>query len=148
MKTYLSNNYGIDTTIAITEKIRGKGGRPEIMFVVGEVEDKNVVLIDDMIDSAGTLCEGADTLRKKGTKEMVACCSHGLFSMKEDKRAEDRLRESEIRVISTDTIPRSSRYLEENKDWLDTVSVTPRIANAIYRLNEGMSFSDLYPSGI
>lgn len=147
-KEYLREKHEIDLRIAMTEKTRGKEGEPEVQYVVGDVDGKNVWMPDDMVDSADTLCESWGKLKDKGAKKVVASSTHGLFSIKKDRRAEDRLREAEIFVVSTDTIPRSPEYREENSDWLKIVSTTPIISEAIHRIDTGGSLSELYPNSV
>jgi len=143
MKAYLSQKHNLDLRIAMTEKTHGRGGETEVTYVVGDVNGLNVIQIDELIDTAGTSGEGATKLRTKGARDIIAGGTHGLFSRKKDRAAEDRIRDAGIKVISTDSIPRSDEFLDENKDWLDVVSLGPLTAEAIYRDHKGDSVSSL-----
>ena len=70
----------VDAAIAIVDKRRPKANAIEVMNVIGDVAGKTCLMVDDMIDTAGTICQGAEALMKNGAKEVYACCTHGVFS--------------------------------------------------------------------
>ena len=122
-------------SVAIVDKSRETAGVVGEMTVIGDVAGKNVLLVDDMIDTAGTLCKAADTLRKKGALKIWACATHGIFS----KDAMDKLRDSCLdKVIVTDSIP------GKNLDKVEVVSLTSLFAEVIYRISHGQSVSELF----
>jgi ribose-phosphate pyrophosphokinase len=110
--------------------------RAEALHVIGEVAGKRVVIVDDMIDTAGTLVEAARVLKKAGAAQVIAAAAHGLFSGEALKRIED----SEIeQVIVTDTIPD-----RDNSKKIKVVSVAPLLAEAIKRIHQRRSISSLF----
>lgn len=131
-----------DTGIAIIDKRRPEHGVAEIMNVIGDVKDKNAILIDDIIDSAGTMANAAKTLKEKGAKDIYICATHAIFSGK----AVERLKDDSIKeVIVTNTIeiPKEKRF---NK--LKIISLAKLLADSITKIYEGtpmgLLFDDLY----
>ncbi|MBC8591232.1 ribose-phosphate diphosphokinase [Wansuia hejianensis] len=128
----------LDLPIAIIEKRRPKANIAEVMNVIGDIEGKNVILVDDIIDTAGTIVKAASVLKKFGAKKVYGCATHGVLS----GPAVDRICDSELeKFIITDTIP-----LHENcrVDKIDVVSVAPMFAEAITRINGNQSVSILF----
>ena len=107
----------LDAPLAIVDKRRDKPNQAKAMHVIGDVEGKSAIIVDDIIDTAGTLCAGADVLLQYGATEIIACATHPVMS----GPAIDRINASESlkRVIVTDTIPlgekkeRNPRFLEK-----------------------------------
>ena len=128
----------LDLPIAIIEKRRPKANVSEVMNVIGDIEGKDVIIVDDIIDTAGTVTKAASVLKNFGAKSVYACATHPVLSGPAVKRIE----ESEIeKFIITDTIP----LPEENKiDKIDVVSVAPIFAEAIRRIHENESVSTLF----
>ena len=107
------------------------------MDVVGDLEGKEAIIVDDIIDTAGTLTAAANLLINKGAKRVIACATHGIFS----GPAIERLTNSEIeRVIVTNTLP----VYDKQFNKLEIVSIAPLIGEAIKRINEGSSVSSLF----
>lgn len=128
----------LKSPIAIIDKRRPKANVAEIMNIVGEVEGKTCVIIDDMIDTAGTITLAAEALMEKGAKAIYACCTHPVLS----GPAIERLDKSPIKkVIVTDSIS-----LPEDKqlDKLETVTVSQLVGEAIKRIHENRSVSPLF----
>jgi len=125
----------IDKEIAIIDKRREKAGEVAGMNIVGEVEGKNAIIVDDMIDTGGTLIEACKALKKNGAQDVFACCTHAVFS----KNAEQMLSEVFDKVIVSDSIPKKM-----NNNKVDIVSLAELYAEAIYRINEGLSLSELF----
>lgn len=129
----------LDVPLAIIDKRRQKANVCEVMNVIGDVEGKTVILVDDLIDTSGTLCNAADALIKTGkAKEIYACATHGVLS----GPAIDRINASSIKeLLLLDTIP-----LHENKksDKIKFLQVAPVFAEAIERIYEDLSVSTLF----
>lgn len=128
----------LDAPIAIIDKRRPKANVSEVMNIIGDVKDKNVILIDDMIDTAGTITQAADALRKFGAKEVYACCTHPVLS----GPAIERIQNSAIKeLITTDTI-----QLPEEKqiDKIKVMSVDSIFAEAIRRIYRNASVSEIF----
>ncbi|SDJ83101.1 ribose-phosphate diphosphokinase [Natronincola ferrireducens] len=128
----------LDAPIAIIDKRRPKANVSEVMNIIGEVEGKNVILIDDMIDTAGTITQGANALKEFGAKEVYACCTHPVLS----GPAIERIQNSAIKeLIVTNTI---SLPEEKKIDKIQVMSVAPIIAEAIQRIYKNISVSRLF----
>jgi ribose-phosphate pyrophosphokinase len=126
--------------LAIVHKRRVKGVRNtvEALDVVGDVDGRTCVLIDDMIDTAGTIVAAADQLRDKGASEVVAACTHGVFS----GPAMDRLKNSSIsRLFVTNTLPLGE---ERRLDIMEVLSVAGIVADAIDAVFEDTSVSEIF----
>ncbi len=126
--------------IAIIDKRRPKPGEAEIMNIIGDVKDKACIMVDDIIDSAGTICLGADAILNRGAKEIHVCCTHALFS----GPAVERLTHSKIKeVVVTNTIPQRSPAVSEN-DKFKILSVGSLLGEAIRSVNNNLSVSRLF----
>ncbi len=124
--------------IAIIDKRRPRPNVSEVMNIVGNVEGKTAILIDDIIDTAGTITLGADALIKNGAKEVYACCTHPVLS----GPAMDRIGASSIKeLIVTNTIPLPE---EKQTEKVSILSVAPLISEAIIRVHEQQSVSVLF----
>ncbi len=124
--------------IAIIDKRRPKANVAEVMNIIGNVEGKKCILIDDMIDTAGTITLAAQALSEAGATEVYACCTHPVLS----GPAIDRIQNSVIKqLIVTDSI-----FLPEDKkiDKIVEVSVSNLMGNAITRIHENKSVSPLF----
>lgn len=128
----------LQAPIAIIEKRRPKPGVAEVMNLIGDVKDKVAIMIDDIVDTAGSLCEGARALQNMGAKRVFAACSHAILS----DPAIERINASCIeKLIVTDTIP-----LPEDKDSHKIVSLTiaDAIGDVISRVQSHRSVSQLF----
>jgi len=124
--------------LGIIDKRRPRPNVAEVMNIIGEVEGKTAILIDDIIDTAGTIKIAADALIEKGAKEVYACCTHAVLS----GPAIERIEQSQIReLVITNTIK-----IDEEKriDKITELSVAPLIAQAIIRIHELKSVSILF----
>ena len=129
----------LDTDLAIIDKRRPRANQATVMNLIGDVEDKICVLVDDMIDTAGTLCAAAGALKDKGARRVVAYCVHPVLSGK----AIDNIENSRIdEIVVTDTIPLNERAA--NCDRIRQLSVAQMLAETIRRMSEGESVSSLY----
>lgn len=128
----------LDLPIAIIEKRRPKANVSEVMNVIGDIEGKNVILIDDIVDTAGTITKAASVLKNFGALKVYACATHPILS----GPAIERIKNSEIeKFIVTDTIPLSD---EKKIDKIEVVSVAPLFAEAINRIYKNESVSRLF----
>ncbi|SEF79468.1 ribose-phosphate pyrophosphokinase [Caloramator fervidus] len=124
--------------IAIIDKRRPKANVSEIMNVIGDVKDKYVILVDDMIDTAGTITNAANTLKDMGAKEVFACCTHAVLS----GPAVERIEKSAIKeLVVLNTIPLPP---EKQLDKIKVLSVAPIFAEAIRRIYEDLSVSRIF----
>ena len=128
----------LDLPIAIIEKRRPKANVSEVMNVIGDIKGKNVVIIDDIIDTAGTITKAAQVLKDFGAKSVYACATHPVLSGPAIERIESSVIE---RFVITDTIPSSE---EKNGSKIEVVSVAPIFAEAIRRIHENRSVSMLF----
>ena len=130
----------LDCDLAIIDKRRPRANVSEVMHVIGEIENRNCVIMDDMIDTAGTLLKAAEVLKQRGAKKVYAYCTHPIFSGPALERIErgDALDE----VVVTDTIPLSSEAAACPK--IRQLSVAPLIAETILRISKGESVMSLF----
>ncbi len=129
----------VNASLAIVDKRRPKANAIEVMNVIGDVEGKKCLMVDDMIDTAGTIVQGAEALMKNGAKEVYACCTHGVLS----GPALDRLTASPIKEIAVlDTINIPERIRENPK--IKIISTAKLIAKAINTIYEDSSLSAIY----
>lgn len=128
----------LEAPIAIIDKRRPKENVAEVMNIIGDIHGKTAILVDDMIDTAGTITKAADALMNFGATEVYACCTHPVFS----GSAIERIKNSSIKeLIACNTIP-----LPESKriDKIKSVSVAPVFAEAINRIYKNKSVSTLF----
>jgi ribose-phosphate pyrophosphokinase len=124
--------------LAIVDKRRPAPNVSEIMNVIGEVEGKSVIIIDDIIDTAGTICTAAKVMMEKGAREVYACCTHPVFS----GPAIERLAAAPIKeIVVTNTIPLTKERQLPN---ITVLSVAPLVGEAILRIHEDLSVSKLF----
>jgi ribose-phosphate pyrophosphokinase len=117
--------------------VHDNASNTQAVELIGNVENKNVLLLDDMIDTAGTLTNAAELILKKGAKKIYAAATHGLFSGPAIQRITDSVIE---KVFVTDTIPQEERLGKHPK--IEVVSVAPLLAEAIQRIYNGESLSE------
>jgi len=124
--------------LVIIDKRRPEPNVSKVMNIIGEIKGKNVFVFDDMIDTAGTVVNGANALIKHGAKDVYACCTHPVFS----GPAKKRILESPIKeIIVTNTIPQKDGELIKR---LKVISVAPLIGEAIKRIHQRRSVSALF----
>jgi ribose-phosphate pyrophosphokinase len=129
----------IDVPLAIIDKRREKAGVSEVMNVIGDVKDYHCIFVDDIVDSAGTLCTAAATLIKKGAKSTSAYVSHGVFSGPAIQRINDSPLEH---VVTTNSICETEPV--RNCEKIIQISIAPLFAKAIRRIHEESSVSVLF----
>eukprot|EP00286_Rhodomonas_abbreviata_P009431 CAMPEP_0181326990 /NCGR_PEP_ID=MMETSP1101-20121128/21828_1 /TAXON_ID=46948 /ORGANISM="Rhodomonas abbreviata, Strain Caron Lab Isolate" /LENGTH=348 /DNA_ID=CAMNT_0023435551 /DNA_START=40 /DNA_END=1086 /DNA_ORIENTATION=- len=136
-------------SLAITIKHRRAAGEVEAMNIVGEIKGKHCIIVDDMIDTAGTLCKSADSLKEMGALSVSACCTHALFS----GPALERIGKSALaHLVVSDTIPvKDISQFEEGspahtalKSKIHVVSCAALLGRAIRSINSGTSVSNLF----
>ncbi len=131
----------LGTPLAIVDKRRESINEAKAMNVIGDVTGKTVVIVDDMIDTAGTLMESTNALLKAGAREVHACCSHPVLSGPAGERIENSPLKS---VITTNTIPLSEKLRAVEK--IKVLSVAPLLGEAIIRIHSETSVSSLFDS--
>lgn len=126
--------------LAIIDKRRDKPNEAHAMHVIGDVQGKTAIIVDDMIDTAGTLCASADVLLNNGAKKIVACATHAVLS----GPAIDRINSTDSlsQVIVTDTIPLGDKL--ERCPKLKVVSVAALLGKTIHNIHTGSSVSVLF----
>ena len=125
--------------LAIIDKRRPRANESEVMHVIGDIEGRNCVIMDDMIDTAGTLVKAATVLKERGAKNVYAYCTHPVFSGPAIKRLEEGALDE---VVVTNTIPLSDAARACNK--IRQLSVAPLIAQVIQRIALGQSVMNLF----
>ena len=131
----------LNNSLAIIDKRRDIPNEAKAMNIIGDVKDKVAFIVDDMIDTAGTLMEATDALLGAGAKEVHACCSHAVLS----GPAGERIRNSRIKsVVTTNSIPLRDELAQNPK--IKVLSVAPLLGEAILRIHEETSVSSLFDS--
>jgi ribose-phosphate pyrophosphokinase len=130
----------LDCDMAIIDKRRPKPNVSEVMHVIGDIEGRNCVIMDDMIDTAGTLVKAAEVLKERGAKSVYAYCTHAIFS----GPAIDRIAKGDAldEVVVTNTIPLSQAAQACGK--IRQLSVAPLMAETIARIASGESVMSLF----
>jgi ribose-phosphate pyrophosphokinase len=128
-----------DADLVIIDKRRQKANQSEIMNIIGEVKDKNCVMIDDMVDTAGTLCQAAKALKGKGAATVAAYITHAVLS----GPAVSRIAESDLdEIVVTDTIPLNEAARACKK--IRQLSTAELLAETMRRIADEESVSSLY----
>jgi len=138
----LNASFKVDADLAMIIKQRKSAGSIASMDLVGSVDDSDIIIVDDMIDTAGTLCTAADELRNNGARRVFAFASHGLFSGPASGRISKSCLEE---VVVVNTVPLDSTAKVNPK--IKQLSVAPLLAEAIRRVHTKKSVSALFPSG-
>ena len=129
----------LDADLAIIDKRRSAPNQAKAMAVIGDVNDKVAVILDDMVDTAGTLTEAADALKQEGAREIHACCAHAVFS----GPAIERIADSELKsMVVTDTIPLTEKAAACGK--IVVISIAELVGEAIIRSYRGDSVTSLF----
>ncbi len=129
----------LDADLAIIDKRRERAGVSEVMNIIGDVEGRRCILIDDIVDSAGTLCNAAEALMDRGAKSVAAYVSHGVFS----GGAVARVTASPMEVMVTTDSILATEAVRVAKN-IRQISIAPLIAEAIRRISEERSVSSLF----
>ncbi len=128
----------LNVPLAIVDKRRPKPNVSEVMNIIGDIKDKEIILVDDMIDTAGTLCNGAEALISRGAKKVYACCTHAVLS----GPAIERIKNScidELVILDTIQLPRDKQI-----DKIKVLTVADVFADAIERIYDDVAVSPLF----
>ena len=129
----------LNAELAIIDKRRPRANEAKVMHIIGEIEGRNCVLMDDMVDTASTLCEAASALKQAGAVQVKACCTHPVLS----GQALQRISESELdEVVVTNSIPLSEEAKLCSK--IRQISISGLLAESIRRIATGDSVSSLF----
>jgi len=125
--------------LAIIDKRRDKPGVAKVMNIIGDIRGKRAMIVDDIIDTAGTLIEGTNALLENGAKEVYACCTHPVLS----GPAIDRISNSPLKEVTvSNTIPLNDHQKSCNK--IKVLSVSKLLGEAIKRIHSATSVSSLF----
>jgi ribose-phosphate pyrophosphokinase len=124
--------------LAIIDKRRDLTGKTTVMNVIGEVKGKNLVIVDDIIDTGGTLIKAVRALKNKGAREISAASTHGVFSPPAIKILKEKVIK-EVVITNTISLPREKRLKK-----IKVLSVAPLLGEAIKRIHKGESVSSLF----
>ena len=129
----------IDASLVIIDKRRERAGESEVMNIIGEINNKTCILLDDIVDSGGTLCSAAKALKDNGAKEIYSYIVHGVLS----GNALEKIENSEIKeMVLTDSIE-ASKEIKNSKN-IRHISIAPLMGEAIKRINSDSSVSALF----
>ena len=129
----------IGADLAIVDKRREKAGESEVMNIIGDVKGKECFMIDDIVDSAGTLCNASDALMREGATKVYSYVTHGVLSGK----AVERVNKSSLtKLLITDTIEESDAVKKSDK--IDVISISSLLGEAIKRISDEKSVSSLF----
>ena len=129
----------LDAGLAIVDKRRPAPGKSQVMNVIGNVKDKTCIIVDDIIDSGGTIVNASKALKDRGAKEVFVYITHGVLS----GEAVKKIKNSSIKkLVITDTIDNSRRI--KNVSKIQVLSIAPLMAEAIKRISNSTSVSDLF----
>jgi ribose-phosphate pyrophosphokinase len=125
-----------DADLAVCDKHRKEANKVDSMRLIGEVEGKDVILVDDLVDTAGTICKAATLLKEKGASSVRAVCTHGVLSGNAYQNIDNSLLEE---LVVTDTIP-----LKQDSKKIKVLSVSTLFAKAIRKIHDNESISSLF----
>jgi ribose-phosphate pyrophosphokinase len=129
----------IDASLAIIDKRRERANESEVMNIIGDVNGKDCIIVDDLVDTAGTLCNAARALQVKGAKRIVACATHAVLS----GPAMDRILDSPLtEVVVTNSIPLSPEAATSGR--IKQISIARLLGEAIRRIHNSDSVSSLF----
>ena len=125
--------------LAIIDKRRPEAGKSKVMNIIGDVKGKNCIIVDDIIDSGGTIVNAVEALKKAGATDVYVFVTHAVLS----GDAADKIKKSKIKkLIITDTIDNSLKI--KNNSKIEVISISPLMAEAINRISNSTSVSDLF----
>ena len=128
-----------DADLAIIDKRRPKANQSQVMHIIGDIEGRSCVIVDDMVDTAGTLCKAADALKDHGAKSVVAYCTHAVLS----GNAIANISKSSLdELIVTDTIPLTQTAMNSKK--IRQLSMSSVLAETVRRINNEESLSAMF----
>lgn len=128
-----------NTELAIVDKRRPKANVSEVMNIIGDVADKTCIIVDDMVDTAGTLCKAADALMDMGARRVVAYASHGILS----GNAKSNLEKSALsELVITDTVPLQAQFVNNPK--VRQITIADLLTEVIIRVNSKQSIGQIF----
>ena len=128
-----------EADLAIIDKRRPKANEAQVMNLIGEVKDRTCILVDDMVDTAGTLCKAADALKERGASKVIAYCTHPVLS----GSAMDNIKNSQLdELVVTDTIPLSEEA--KSMDKIRQLTIADLLAESMRRVSNEESISALF----
>lgn len=128
----------LQTPLVMVDKRRTRHNESEVSFIIGDVAGKTAVILDDMIDTGGTICNVADILKEKGAKEIIICATHALLN----GQACERLQKSPVsKIIFLDTVNIDK---EKKIPKIEEISLAPLLSKVIKRLHGGKSLGSLF----
>jgi ribose-phosphate pyrophosphokinase len=128
----------MDAELVVVDKRRPQPNLAYVQNIIGDVKDRNMVILDDLIDTAGSMCAAAEALKENGAKDIYACSSHALLS----RDAVQKIEKSSIKnLIITDTIPLNP---DKNSDKIKVISTASMVGEAIKRIHFEQSISSLF----
>src|SRR6056300_509602 len=129
----------IKADLAVIDKRRPEPGKSEVMNIIGDVKGKNCIIVDDIIDSGGTIINAVEALKKEGAIDVFVFITHAVLS----GEAVDKIKKSKIKkLIITDTIDNTLKI--KNNSKIEVISIAPLMAEAINRISNSTSVSDLF----
>jgi ribose-phosphate pyrophosphokinase len=128
-----------DADLAIIDKRRPQANQTEVMHVIGDIKGRDCIIVDDIVDTAGTLCTAAKALKKQGAKSVTAYCTHPVLS----GQAVANINQSELNeIVVSDTIPLSEAAQQSER--IRQITLSPLIAETILRVEQNESVSSLF----
>ena len=129
----------LNVDLAIVDKRRPAPGKSEVMNVIGNVKNKTCILVDDIIDSGGTIVNAASELKKRGAKDVHVYVTHGVLS----GNAVEKIKKSSIKnLVVTDTIDNSTKVKKAKN--IEVLTISNLVGEAIKRISNSTSVSDLF----
>ena len=130
-----------DTDLAIIDKRRPQANQSQVMHIIGDIQDRTCILVDDMVDTAGTLCKAAEALKKHGAKRVVAYSTHAVLSGAAISNISNSMLDE---LIVTDTIPLTAAAVNSGK--IRQLTVSSLLAEAVRRVSNEESISSMFRS--
>jgi ribose-phosphate pyrophosphokinase len=129
----------INANLSIIDKRRPEANKAEVMHIIGDIKGKNCIIVDDMVDTAGTLCQAASALKKSGAKKVFAYCTHPVLS----GRAIENISTSELdQLVVTNTIPMSKEARKCTR--IRQLDMSPLLAESVRRISNAESISAIF----
>lgn len=136
----------LDVPVYVIDKRRLRPNQAEVInFVGGDIAGKDILLYDDMIDTGGSIAAAAREAKRRQARSVTAVATHRIFSGKDGKTAEQRLKDAGVKVVVTESIPCSTDYRAEHSDWLTVLPLDEFLAEAVWQASKvGGSVSSLF----
>ena len=138
---FYSRKLGIDLAFCYKRRDQDSTNLVENIEILGNISGKDLIIVDDMVDTGGTIEKLVQKAKEMNCGNIYFFTTHAILP---NEKSISRMRNLEIKLITTDTIPRSYEFLQENESWYKQISVSPNIASAIYALNTNQSLRSVY----